>query len=64
MKHETMEPFMTNQQVMDLLNVNERTLYDYRENKGLPYIKLSQRTFRYEKSKVIQWVREREQNSK
>lgn len=55
-------PLLTNQDVMELLNVNERTLYEYREKQGLPYFKLNQRTFRYERDMVLKWLEERLEN--
>jgi hypothetical protein len=57
------EPLLTNQDVLDLLNINERTLYDYRENQGLPYFKLNKRTFRYDKQMVLDWLQNRLENN-
>ena len=62
MEEKKIEPLMTNQQVMELLNVNERTLYEYREKQGLPYFKLNSRTFRYKKEMVMEWLESRLEN--
>lgn len=58
---EPTEPLMTNKEIMDFLQINEKTLYDYRKQ-GMPVIKLSKRTFRYDKNKVLKWFEE--QNKK
>lgn len=54
--------FLTVENLCELLQVSRVTVYRWREQ-GMPYIKIG-RNIRFEKEKVLEWIRKHQENSK
>jgi predicted DNA-binding transcriptional regulator AlpA len=53
---------MTKSQVMDFLQINEKTLYEYRDKMGLPHFKINSRVFRYDRKLIMEWLEQHSSN--
>lgn len=53
--------FLTVENLCELLQVSRVTVYRWREQ-GMPYIKIG-RNIRFEKEKVLEWIRKYQENS-
>jgi excisionase family DNA binding protein len=51
--------YLTIEQVTEKLNIHQKTLYNWRKNEGLPYIKVGKTIYIKEES-LNKWMTERE----
>ena len=50
---------LTVQDLKEFLNISEATIYKWKRERRLPYIKIG-RTLRFDKNSIIQWIEQYE----
>jgi NitT/TauT family transport system substrate-binding protein len=50
---------LTVQDLKEFLNISEATIYKWKRERGLPYIKIG-RTLRFDKNNIIKWLEQYE----